>query len=298
MKRFAVFLAAAAFPAVAFAAAAAGGPDWAFPNQDNSPQPPQAAAPAAGGGGGAGNRMGPDAAAPAIVNNGRDGGVRACNGCHFVTGLGEPESAGLAALPAGYFVQTMADFRSGVRKGSRAGNMITFAKALTDDENKVIADYYAKLQDRTWTHVVEATDVPKTYIANANARRVWPDGGNEPIGERIIEYAQDFDNLRAANSPGYTAFVPMGSLARGEMLVKGGGGVTPCATCHGANWTGNGDIPGLAGRSPVYTARQIYMYQSGDRAGPNGEIMKGVVGKLNDRDIISIAAYLGSRPPA
>jgi cytochrome c553 len=176
--------------------------------------------------------------------------------------------------------------------------MITMAKQLSDEENKVIADYYATLKPKPWTKIIEAAMAPKTYVANNNQRRLWPEGGTEPTGDRVIEYALDLPNLRAATSPGHVAYVPPGSIAEGERLVKTGGGkATACVTCHGANLTGNGDIPGIAGRSPVYTARQIYMYQDGDRAGPQAEIMKGVVAKLNDHDIVAITAYLASRPP-
>jgi cytochrome c553 len=40
------------------------------------------------------------------------------------------------------------------------------------------------------------------------------------------------------------------------------------------------------------------MYQDGDRAGPNAEIMKSVVANLKDHDIVAITAYLASRPPS
>ena len=293
--RIFVLIAAVALPVVAFAAQ---GPDWAFPDQNASPQPPADATPAPAANDAA--RLPPDPAAPAIVRDGKGAGVRACDGCHFVTGLGEPESAGLAALPSAYFVQTMADFRSGARKGARANNMIAFAKGLTDDENKTIGDYYASLKAKPWVKVIESATVPKTYIGAANGRRLWPTGGDEALGERVIEFPADFATLRAANSQGYVAYIPPGSIAQGEALVKTGGGgkAVACSTCHGATWTGQGNVPGIAGRSPVYTARQIYMFQSGDRAGPNGEIMKGAVAKLQDHDIIAISAYLASRPPS
>ena len=296
--RISLIVAAVMLPASAFAAIDM--PDWAFPNQANSPQPPKdataAAAPAAPAA--EGTRMPADPNAPAIVRDGKGKDVRACDGCHFVTGLGEPESAGLAGLPSAYFAQTMDDFKTGVRKGVRANNMIAFAKVLTPEDNKAIADYYASLKPKPWTHVIEAATVPKTYIGQANGRRLWPDGGDEPLGARIIEYPADFATLRAPDNKGYAAYVPVGSVAKGEALVKTGGGkATPCGVCHGAAWTGKGDVPGIAGRSPVYIARQIYMYQAGDRAGPNGDIMKGVVGKLSDDDIIAVSAYLASRPP-
>ena len=55
---------------------------------------------------------------------------------------------------------------------------------------------------------------------------------------------------------------------------------------------------GIAGRSPLYLARQMALYQNGDRGGPNAAVMKGVVANLQIDDIVAIAAYLGSRNPS
>src|SRR3954469_16332535 len=55
---------------------------------------------------------------PDIVARGRKPDVRACGSCHRVEGTGGPENASLAGLPVGYFVQQIADFKSGARKAS------------------------------------------------------------------------------------------------------------------------------------------------------------------------------------
>ena len=55
---------------------------------------------------------------PAIVATGRKPDVRACGSCHRSEGTGGPENAGLAGLPVAYFVQQIADFKSGARKSS------------------------------------------------------------------------------------------------------------------------------------------------------------------------------------
>ena len=74
---------------------------------------------------------------PSIVATGRKPDVRACGSCHRSEGTGGPENAGLAGLPAAYFVQQIADFKSGARKSSgpqRSGDtlMAATAKAMTD----------------------------------------------------------------------------------------------------------------------------------------------------------------------
>src|ERR1019366_4149005 len=57
-------------------------------------------------------------AMPEIVASGRKPDVRACGSCHRVEGTGGPENASLAGLPVSYFVQQLADFKSGARKMS------------------------------------------------------------------------------------------------------------------------------------------------------------------------------------
>src|ERR1700716_1575194 len=63
-------------------------------------------------------------AMPEIVAHGKRPDVRACSLCHYPNGKGRPENAGVAGLPVSYFLQTMADFRSGARKSAdaRKGN--------------------------------------------------------------------------------------------------------------------------------------------------------------------------------
>ena len=92
--------------------------------------------------------------------------------------------------------------------------------------------------------------------------------------------------------------MPPGSLAKGEDLVRtGGGGKTvQCGICHGEDLNGLGSIPGLAGRSPSYMARQLNDMRLGNRNGPQAPLMKPVVDKLTSEDILNITAYTASLP--
>jgi LSD1 subclass zinc finger protein len=141
--------------------------------------------------------------------------------------------------------------------------------------------------------------VPKTYLNGGRQRLPLPAGGTEPIGARIIEVPQDPARATARDPrSGFTDYVPTGSIAKGQALVTTGGGKTiPCAICHGTNLLGMGDVPRLAGLSPVYIARQLYRFQNGDRNGDAAELMKPTVAQLNDDDIIAVAAFLASKPP-
>jgi cytochrome c553 len=235
---------------------------------------------------------------PQVVAHGnKDKQVRACASCHLPTGTGHDESAYVAGLPAGYFIRQMADYKSGDRKGS--GMMIAMAKIMSDDEIKAAAEYFASLKPRPWIRVVETDTVPKTFIGKGNKRLAHPDGGNEPIGNRIIEIPEDEDIvLNRDPRSGFVAYVPKGSIARGEALVASGGGKTlPCAICHGPTFQGLGDVPRIAGLHPNYIVRQLWSMQNGERVGTSAALMKQVVAKLDVDDMLAIAAYLGSKAP-
>ena len=69
-----------------------------------------------------------------------------------------------------------------------------------------------------WYKVMEADMVPKTYVLNPGRMRLpEPNGGTEPIGNRIIVVPQDVDRVMARDPRiGFIAYVPPGSVAKGE----------------------------------------------------------------------------------
>ena len=235
---------------------------------------------------------------PAIVQYGdQSRELRACGLCHLPTGTGHDESAFVAGLPVDYFIRQMADYKSGDRKGS--GTMVTIGKVITDEEVRIAAEYYASVKPRSWIRVVETDTVPKTYIARGNKRLVHPDGGTEPIGNRIIQVPEDEDIvLNRDPRSGFVAYVPKGSIARGKDLVTTGGGKTiACTLCHGETLQGSGNIPPIAGRHPNYMVRQLWSIQNGERVGPSNAVMMPVVGMLTVDDMLAIAAYTASLAP-
>ncbi|MDP2318822.1 MAG: cytochrome C [Acidobacteriota bacterium] len=232
---------------------------------------------------------------PDSVAKGRRPELRACGFCHLVNGQGRPENASLAGLPAAYIVQQMADFKNGDRKSAEPkmgppNAMIQDAKAANDEEVRTAAAYFASFPFKKWIRVVETSDVPKTRIAGS--MHVPAGEGTEPLGQRIIEMPEDLrrTELRDASS-GFVAYVPKGSIAKGEALVR------TCGTCHGSDLKGLGPVPPLAGRSPSYTVRQLFDMQQGVRKGPWSALMKTAVEKLTVDDMIAIAAYTASREP-
>ena len=235
---------------------------------------------------------------PRVVAHGNGTTVRACAACHLPTGTGHDELAYLAGLPAKYFVRQMADYKSGIRKGS--GSMTTIGQYITEYEAGAAAEYFASLQRRLWIRVVETDMVPKTYMGPGNKRLRLPDGGSEPIGDRIIEIPED-EEVVLNRDPrlGFIAFVPRGSVAKGEVLATtGGDGKTvPCAVCHGPTLQGLGDVPSIAGHQATYMVRQLYMFQNSDRTGPSATLMLPVVENLTVDDMLALAAYTASLAP-
>jgi cytochrome c553 len=244
-------------------------------------------------------------AMPDIVAHGKRPDVRACGLCHYPNGKGRQENAGVAGLPVSYFIQTMNDFKDGLRKSaeSRKANtnlMIAYAKAMTPAEIRESAEYFGAMKWTPWVKVVEAATVPKMVSRGG----IWvpvEGGEKEPIGMRVVETPENAERTEILRDPrsGFVAYAPIGSLKKGEALAKtGGGGRTiACGECHGADLRGLGPVPGIAGRSPSYLARQMYDMQAGARHGEWTELMKPVVAKLTDEDLVSLVAFVASLTP-
>lgn len=241
---------------------------------------------------------------PEIVAHGRKPGIWACSLCHYPNGKGRPENAGVSGLPVSYFIHQMSDFRSGFRKSAdlRKQNtnlMIAYAKAMNESEIEAAAEYFAAMKWTPWIKVVETGSVPKTRLS---VGMFLPLEGNrrEPLGQRIIEMPAQPDATEVLRDPrsGFIAYVPFGSIKKGEALVTTGAGKTAsCGVCHGADLKGLGPVPGIAGRSPSYLVRQLYDMQQNTRKGEWTDLMKAVVNRLNEEDMLNIAAYTSSRVP-
>ena len=246
-------------------------------------------------------------AMPEIVASGRKPEVFACGFCHRADGPGGPENANLTGLSKTYIVRQMADFKSGTRKSSVQNREPTelkaqLAKAITDAEIEAAATYFASIKPRSNVRVVEIRDRAegrrhRLVLHGIAGRRA------EPIGQRIVEIPEDAEQFASRDTRArFVAYVPEGSIKRGQVLATtGGGGRTlPCGTCHGGP-TMRGvaviGLPALAGRSPSYLVRQLFDLKHGARNGSQGVIMQSTVKDLTVDDMIALAAYLGSLEP-
>jgi cytochrome c553 len=242
---------------------------------------------------------------PAIVAQGSRPNRRPCGTCHRPEGVGGPENASLAGLPSEYLLRQIDDYRTGarttaVKERAHVFRMISALRELTEDEIKQVVAYYAAMKLPARVKVVESETVPTTYIPNwYYASKL--DGKTEPLGDRIIEIPRDEENFINRDSRvTFTAYVPPGSIARGERLVAGKetDGVPACAACHGEGLKmGLDGIPPIAGRSPSMIVRQLYEFKYGFRHGPMAEPMKANTSQMTVTDMTCIAAYLATLSP-
>jgi cytochrome c553 len=240
--------------------------------------------------------------------------ARGCGSCHLPTGKGRPENAGIAGLPAAYIVRQMEDFRTGKRHSAdprkpNTNTMIQLAGAVSDEELRTAAEYFASMEWTRWIRVVETDLVPKTRIVG-NLYLPLERAKTTRIAGRIIEMPEDVEQAETYRNPrsGFVAYVPIGSIEKGRDLVATGGSriignhivhgrTMPCITCHGPDLMGVADIPPIAGRSPSYIVRQLWDIQRGTRNSERTQLMQPVVANLTEEDLVSIAAYVASRIP-
>jgi cytochrome c553 len=233
---------------------------------------------------------------PSIIQHGK-GAALACGACHLMSGHGHQESADLAGLSAEYIIRTMEDFKNGTRIDPARMNAI--AKAMSDEEIRQAAEWFAAMKPGGWVKVVETDTVPKSYVSVKGRQRLpLPGGGTEPLGDRIVELPEDVARATSRDPhSAFVAYVPMGSVAKGAALVKTGGSnkTIACGICHGDSLEGLADVPRLAGLHPAYIARQLYAFQTGTNHSVSSALMKKVVANLTADDILAIAAYAATK---
>jgi cytochrome c553 len=235
---------------------------------------------------------------------------RACAFCHRVNGGGRPENAPVAGLPVEYFLRQLDDFRSGRRHSTdpRKPNlptMIGIAQAISHDEARAAAEYYARQSGAPRIRIIESDRAPplqlhgNLFVATSNER-------TEPLTDRIAEVL-DGEHEQFNDNPhvGYMGYVPLGSIERGRAMVAASSvgaqtaalpAAQSCTACHGADLHGLGPAPPLAGRSPSYLVRQLYDFKTGARDGRLAPLMKPVASRLSTQQMTDIAAYIASLP--
>ncbi len=238
---------------------------------------------------------------PDIVAHGRQSaGVRACALCHFPNGQGKMENGGVAGLPASYILDQLKKFKAGERRSAdprkaNTNEMAQIARLLTDEEAMGAANYFASMKWRAWAKVMEADTAPAVrsttnglFLPLATAPPIAP-------GNRIIEVPENPERTDVMRDPrsGFIAYVPPGSIARGQALATSGK-ITRCSLCHGPDLKGTDKVPGIAGRTASYLMRQLWDIHQGTR---KSQVMVPLVAKLELDEMTDLAAYAASLAP-
>ncbi|WP_421853742.1 c-type cytochrome [Novosphingobium sp.] len=242
-------------------------------------------------------------AAPEAVLVNRDAKEYACGYCHLATGQGRPENAGIAGLPRAYILEQVAAFRDGTRGGADPDfypveAMRGVAHAVREDDLAAAADYFSALPRTPAAKVIEASTI-RRVIGTGFSYAPAPGGGTEPLGQRIIEMPEDVERFELRDpTVRYTAWVPKGSIARGQRLAArwGPSGAYACAGCHGTGYRGAGAVPPLAGKSPTGIVRQLAAFRIGARHGGQADLMRPVAAEMTAGDMIALAAFLAAQP--
>lgn len=88
-------------------------------------------------------------------------------------------------------------------------------------------------------------------------------------------------------------------LSAGREIYKGGdmpAGIPACQACHGPKGAGTAGIgyPQLGGQYVDYTLAQLKAFKDGSRTNDDNMLMRSIVNKMSDKDMVAVANYIAS----
>jgi len=191
--------------------------------------------------------------------------VPPCLKCHGADGLGNDDigTPRVASQVYTYLYKQMIDFATDKRTDTIMHKMNAIAKAMTDQERRDVSAY---LHEMKWPYV------------GSNLNKLSK-------GKMII-----------------------GDPARGRTIVLYGlsdAGIPACQSCHGYKGHSAGQLfPALSGQNYIYLEHELASFRRAAQGDPTGRAndymgqMRAVAGKLSNRDIEDVSAYLtGVKPP-
>jgi len=112
--------------------------------------------------------------------------------------------------------------------------------------------------------------------------------------DALVKVAAYFSSLDPA--PPAPLRGPVAAAAKGSTLKVAAAATENCAGCHGEHGVSTtAGMPNLVGQDPKYLAMAISAYKSGQR---KDDMMKSLVGSLDDSEIKTIALYYALQKPA
>jgi cytochrome c553 len=105
---------------------------------------------------------------------------------------------------------------------------------------------------------------------------------------------QGLANFYAKQTPKLGQAKSNGAGSLGEKIYRGGIAATnvpACAACHGANGEGLPKrFPRLSGQHADYTAQQLKIFRTGERA--NAPMMQAIAVKMTDAEMQAVSDYI------
>lgn len=192
--------------------------------------------------------------------------------------------AGLMMLMAGTAIA--GDAAAGKSKSAACGGCHGF------DGNSPIS-MYPKLAGQNEAYIVNQL---KAFKANTTRQNPIMMGMAAGVSDAD---AADIGAYFQAQSVKAAATFDESKIAAGRELYKGGNmqtGIPACQACHGPTGAGMAGIgyPQLGGQYVDYTLAQLKAFKNGSRSNDDKALMRSIVAKMSEQDMIAVANYIAS----
>lgn len=125
----------------------------------------------------------------------------------------------------------------------------------------------------------------------------------------MVPFVKMLSDEQIADVASYYASLPVPSafpneatpeqLQLGEKLATRGDWnryLPPCASCHGVNNAGVGDVfPSLVGQPAGYIAKQLQLWKDDKRQNDTNQLMISIAKRLTDEDIQAVSKWLANQ---
>lgn len=196
--------------------------------------------------------------------------------------------AGLLAVSGLMFaaVSVAGDAEAGKNKSAACGGCHGF------DGNSPIATY-PKLAGQNEAYIVKQVN---DFKADSSRKNEIMKGMVAALSE---EDAADIGAYYQAQSVSQAAAFDESKVAAGREIYKGGNlqtGLPACQACHGPEGAGTAGIgyPMVGGQYVEYTLAQLKAFKDGSRTNDDKELMRSIVAKMSEEDMVAVANYIAS----
>ena len=160
------------------------------------------------------------------------------------------------------------------------------------DGNSPIA-IYPKLAGQNEAYIVKQV---KDFKADTTRKNELMKG---MVAALTDEDAADIGAYFQAQSLSAAATFDESQMAAGRELYKGGNmqtGIPACQACHGPKGSGTAGIgyPQLGGEYVEYNLAQLKAFKDGTRTNDDKMLMRSIVEKMSDEDMVAVANYIAS----